>query len=393
MRSIRFIIATFWAIAALGLASVQAKEPAVPATEGPETDPYLWLEEVDSERALDWVRARNDETFNVLTPDGRYERFKEEALDILTAKDRIPFGVVRGNYVYNFWQDEEHVRGLYRRTSLDSYLTEKPRWEIVLDFDALAEEEGKNWVYQGATVYPDDYSRALFSLSDGGKDASVLREFDLETKQFVQKGFEFPERKQSATWVDKDTLLVASPLNEEEVTESGYPRLVRRLARGQEVAEAPILFEGEKGDVSIRPASLRSQGRSIPLIVRSPSFFEAEYFTLDGDTPKRLPLPLDAALEGLLGDDVIVFLRSDWVIGDETFTQGSVVSFSWDAYAASGELPRVGLIYKPDDRSSVQQVAISKSQLFLNVLNNVTSEVLRFETGWQALGGRAACAA
>ncbi|MDP7290628.1 MAG: S9 family peptidase, partial [Verrucomicrobiota bacterium] len=195
-------------------------------------DPFLWLEEIDGKRALDWVEQRNGETLAELQADARYEHFLAQAEALLNAKDRIPYGSVRGLYMYNFWRDAEHVRGILRQTTLASYRTAEPEWETVLDIDALAKAEDENWVYKGITWLAPDYERCLIKLSRGGTDASVHREFDAVTKRFVEDGFLLPEAKSGIAWLDRDTLLVGTDWGSGSLTASGYPRIVKRWRRG-----------------------------------------------------------------------------------------------------------------------------------------------------------------
>mgnify|MGYP001486199103 CR=1 FL=1 len=191
-------------------------------------DPFLWLEEIEGDRALKWVHARNKECFDELQADERYAKFLSQAETLLNAKDRIPYGSLRGKYIYNFWQDAKHVRGIIRRTSPESYRTDSPEWETVLSIDALAKVEDENWVYKGISWLAPDYERCLIKLSRGGTDASVHREFDTLAKRFVDGGFALPEAKSGVTWLDRDTLLVGTNWGDGSLTESGYPRIAKR---------------------------------------------------------------------------------------------------------------------------------------------------------------------
>ncbi|HYW58982.1 MAG TPA: S9 family peptidase, partial [Xanthobacteraceae bacterium] len=195
-------------------------------------DPHLWLEEIDSPQVREWIAARNAETVGALC-DGRFEADREAALAILDADDRIP-GIGRlGAYVYNFWKDGAHPKGLWRRTTLDDYRQPDPAWDVLLDVDALAREEGEDWVWAGCTTLPPDYRRGLVQLSRGGSDATAIREFDLDAKRFVADGFSLPESKAWASWIDEDRVLVGSPLGGDDfATESGYARTLRLWRRG-----------------------------------------------------------------------------------------------------------------------------------------------------------------
>ena len=214
-------------------------------------DPYLWLEELASSDVRAWIAERNAETLGALA-DARFEADRSGVLDLLNADDRIPQIGRRGSFVYNFWKDGAHPKGIWRRTTLAEYRNKEPAWDVLLDVDALARAEGEDWVWQGCDALPPDYRRGLVRLSRGGADANVTREFDLETRRFLDDGFKLPEAKTSAAWMDEDRLLVATPLGGEEfATQSGYARTVRLWRRGTPFIEAPIVFEGERSDVYI----------------------------------------------------------------------------------------------------------------------------------------------
>src|SRR5689334_2687382 len=205
-------------------------------------DPYIWLEDVSSPKAMAWVEAHNAKSTAVLESDPRYQEYYKAALEIAQAKDRIPYGAFIGGQIYNFWQDADHVRGIWRRSSLESYASGSPQWETVLDLDALASAEKANWVWKGAQCARPLERRCLISLSDGGEDAVTIREFDLKTGKFVKGGFVLPKGKQDASWQDENTLLVSREWKPGELTTSGYPYIVKRLKRGQPLSSASEIF-------------------------------------------------------------------------------------------------------------------------------------------------------
>ncbi|MGF1454180.1 MAG: prolyl oligopeptidase family protein [Alphaproteobacteria bacterium] len=341
-----------------------------------DTDPFVWLEEVEGERALDWVRARNTESLGVLEADPRFAGFREDALDILTAQDRIPYGVYRGGHVYNFWQDETHVRGILRRTSLDSYRSDTPDWETVLDIDALAEEEGENWVYKGSTCLAPDYARCILTLSRGGKDAAVRREFDMTTKLFVEDGFVLPEAKTYLSWFDADHLLVGTDFGPGSLTTSGYPRMVKRWKRGTKIEDAVSLFEGEEDDFLVYSARFARPEGPASLIGRGISFFESEYFLVsesDGETLRKLPVPRHVEVDGLFNGQLLLLPKEDWEVGTQTIAKGSLVSMDLEAFKKTGTLPPLRSVYTPDARSALQAVDTTRSGVILTTLSNVTS--------------------
>ena len=348
-------------------------------------DPYLWLEEVEGERALEWVHARNKECFAELEADARYGKFLSQAEKLLNAKDRIPYGSIRGKYVYNFWQDSEHVRGIMRRTTPESYRLAKPEWETVLDIDALAKAEDENWVYKGTTWLAPDYERCLIKLSRGGTDASVHREFDTLAKRFVEGGFALPEAKSGVTWLDRDTLLVGTDWGEGSLTESGYPRVAKRWKRGTPLAKATTIFEGRHEDIGIWPRVMDSGEETIALVDQSLTFFTGAYHVIgpDGEMT-RLPLQESADLAGFYAGRLIFTLREAWEVDGQTHAQGALLAINAAVFQATGKLPTIETIYTPDERTSIEGVTVSRSGLYVTLLQNVKGRILRFSVDPQS---------
>ncbi len=317
-------------------------EQAVPAAAAPEqadTDPHLWLEEVEGEAALAWVRAQNERTFAELEADPRYASFEAAAMEVLTSPERIPYGAVRDGLVYNFWQDELNVRGIWRRTTLESYSGADPEWETLIDFDRLAAEEGANWVYKGADCLrppPGGSWRCLIALSDGGKDAVIHREFSLSELDFVEDGFVTPEAKQGLAWAGPDTLLVATDWGEGTLTRSGYPFIVKRWQRGTPLSEAVELLRGDPSDVGVWPMSLTLEdGRILQGAVRSETFFTKTYYWFpegeDGAVP--WPVPPKSTPNGVYKGQLLVTLEQDWAPeGQPAFRSGDLVAFDLHSF-------------------------------------------------------------
>ncbi len=347
----------------------------------------LWAEEVLGEQALDWMRAENDRSLDILEAEPVYSELKSAAEALVTSKDRIPYGSVRDGYVYNFWQDETNVRGLWRRVPLDEYGEKSPRWETILDFDKLAEEEDKNWVFKGASVHRpqgEDRYYALLSLSDGGKDAVVKREFDIETKSFLPEGFTTPEAKQSHDWVDADTLLIATDWGGDTLTESGYPMVVKRWQRGTPLADAKEMIRGQKSDVAMWPMTIeRDNGQVIQGAVESETFFTSTYwlFPEDGGEPVKWPIPMKSDISGIYRDWVLLSLKEDWQIEsqDQTFQTGDLVAFDVQTFLDTHELPQVSLIFRPDTSQAVSYVSVAKGAAILSIKENVAGKLLRIE--------------
>ena len=373
----------------LGFAGVTACGDRGATTESStvsQDDPYIWLEEVDGDRALAWVSDQNEHSLERLQSDERYEPLRDEALAIYEASDRIPYGSYFGGMVHNFWQDQDNVRGVWRRTTLDSYATDSPEWETVLDVDALAEEESENWVYKGRSCLPPEYAKCLVSLSRGGGDAVVTREFNAVTKSFVEDGFFVPEAKSRVSWIDENTVFLGTDFGEGSLTSSGYPRTVRVWNRGTPLADSRQIAEADTSDVSIGGfVTWRPEGAT-RFVQRTPQFFKSELFWLNDDfEPIRVPLQEDARFSGLMGDRMFVLLRSDWVVGGTTFPSGSLVALSLPESVRTGEPSEVELIMAATDRSAIRGVSGSRDAAYVSVLEEVTGSVLRLTRtadGW-----------
>ena len=354
---------------------------------------HLWLEEVEGEAALAWVTAQNERTLAELEADPRYAGFEAAALEVLNSSERIPYGSVRDGYVYNFWQDETNVRGLWRRAPLESYATDTPAWETIVDFDALAAEEGANWVYKGANCLRPAVAggewRCMVSLSDGGKDAVINREFNLATKQFVEGGFVTAEAKQGLAWAGPDTLLIATDWGADTLTASGYPSIVKRWQRGTPVDEAVELFRGTQTDVGVWPMAMKLEdGRVLQGAVQSETFFTRKYFWFpDGETEGvQWPLPLKASPNGIYKGQFLFTIEQDWAPeGQDAFRAGDLLSFELDAFLTTRTLPPVTLAFRPSETQAVNGVAVVKGAALLSISDNVVGKVLRIEptvNGW-----------
>jgi prolyl oligopeptidase len=346
--------------------------PSVAAPAEP-ADPYLWLEEVSSARALDWVKAHNAVSTAALESDPRYATLYQEALAIAAANDRIPTPSFIHGDIYNFWRDAAHLRGIWRKTTLADYQSEEPHWRTVLDIDALGKAEGKSWVFRGARCLPHDERHCLISLSEGGADAVELREFDVQAEAFVADGFRLPRGKQSFAWEDADHLLVARQWAPSELTPSGYPYVVKRLTRGQSLAAAAEVFRGDKSnDVEVEPAVFHDgQGRRLELIVRSLDFFHHETYVLTPGGAERLNMPAKADVVALVDGRVIVSLREAWAADGQSLPAGALVQVDLqDALDDPGHL-KPAPVWQPGPRDSLREVRTTRDKLLIATLDNV----------------------
>ena len=346
-----------------------------------ENDPYIWLEEARDEKALAWVEDENNRTLAALATDPRFDELQAEALAILDAQDRVPYGSFYPDGIYNFWQDETNPKGLIRRTTMDSYRTDNPVWETVLDIDALAKAEGREWAYSGRTCLEPERTLCLLSLSDGGKDATVMREFDGKTGKFVEDGFDLPESIGSASWVDRDTLLVTRDFGEGTMSESGYPLTTRLLKRGQSLSDAPEVFRGEPTDLGAGSYVLRdSDGvEHARIAYRSIDFWNSANFVEHDGKWVQLDIPSKAGLAGIVGDRLLFSTDVDWTVGGTTFPADSIVSVDLEDWKRDPNGVDYELVWAPGDRQTAQGVAVTSDALYVSVLDNVRGRVIRYE--------------
>ena len=350
-------------------------------------DPYLWLEDVGSQRALDWVRAENAKTQAVLESDPRYADMQAQALAIAEAKDRIPEPAFRGDRLFNFWQDAGHVRGIWRSTRLEQYRSAEPSWRTELDLDALERQKHANWYWKGPHCRMPQERDCLLELSDGGEDAVTIREFDLGTHRFVSSGFRLPTSKQTVAWIDPNRVLVARDWGPGSMTSSGYPFIAKILRRGQALGAAHEVFRGKASDVGIEIDRLDDgDGHQAVVIQNAPSFFEIENYLLVGDTPRRLALPLKADVQALVADQLLIKLRQSWSVDGRDYAEGSLVSLDLPATAAHPEAPHPQLVYAPAEREALHDVRATRGRIVLTLLRNVKGRAVvysRDARGWQ----------
>jgi prolyl oligopeptidase len=347
-------------------------------TESDTSDPFLWLEDVLGERALAWVRERNAHSQAILQARPEFEPIRTGLLAMMNAKERIPHVARRGDFFYNFWQDEQHKRGLWRRTTLAGYRLPEPPWETVLDLDALAAAEGENWVWGGSNPLPPACERVLISLSRGGADAAVVREFDTVAKAFVDGGFSLPEAKSDVEWIDADSVYVGTDFGPGSLTTSGYPRVVKRWARGTSLADATTVFEVQVDDMSAAASVDATPGHQRTLFVRVIDFYERAYFLHERGELFPLDVPGDASVAfwnsaDAPDDTLLIELRSDWVVADRTLPSGALLAADARGYLA-GER-RFDVLFTPTATRSLAGYTTTRSHVIVNVLDNVASRL------------------
>lgn len=353
-----------WAVLAPAMAQTAAAVP----------DPYLWLEEVDGARAMAWVKERNAQTQALIEASPGFIERRDKLLDVLNNREEIPAITRMGGYVYNLWKDGQNTRGLWRRTTLEQYRKADVHWETLLDLDALGKTEGESWVWSGATCLPPRYQRCLLSLSRGGADAVVVREFDLSTRQFVTDGFQLPQAKTHVSWKDRDTVWVTTDFGPGSLTHSGYARLVKEWKRGTPLREAREQFAGRESDVSVFVTVDLTPGFERTVVGTSPDFFTNEMVLLRDSQRIRLDKPADADLKWHR-QWAFLQLRSNYTVGDVTYQAGTLLATPFEALVAGK--PVYSVLFEPTATRSIARngLRFTRDHVLLSVMDNVAGRV------------------
>lgn len=346
-----------------------------------QADPYLWLEEIEGERALDWVKSQNALTYQALEQSPVFRELYEEALAIMTSDARLPKGQIVGSDFHDFWQDENHVRGIWRRTSIDALVAREPDWETVLDFDALAEEEGENWVYQSIACRGGERGRCMVEMSRGGKDESVRREFSLSSLEFVDEGFFVPEAKSSVAWLGDDQIVVATDWGTGSLTSAGYAREARLWQRGTPLDEARPLMTIDADDTLLMAEAYSDGGETRVFLHRLyADWNERDAIpVVDGQAGEPLSMPKRHRFEGVVNGAAILLLRQNWSVDGADFAIGDVIALNLENNEPE-------LVYRPSDAQAVDEVEIAGNSVVLQLLDNVSGRIKRMKPaagGWR----------
>ena len=338
----------------------------------PSDDPYLWLEDVEGESALRWVRGRNAASAAVIDADPRFAELESSLLEILDSDDRIPGVNKRGDYFYNFWRDADHPRGIWRRTTLDSYRSDDPEWDVILDLDQVAADEDENWVWAGASLLRPDYDVALIEFSRGGADATVTREFDLKRREFVTDGFFRPEAKGGMSWIDRDTVFVQTDFGEGSMTTSGYPRTARRLRRGESLDNAELVFEGKPEDMSIGAYHDDTPGFERNFAYRAIAFYNNEMYAVKDGEPIKIDAP-NSASKSVYRNYMTLELREPLQTDAKTYPAGSLLVTRFDDFMnGKGEFTA---LFEPTDTTALSSHGFTKDHIYLNILDDVKNRI------------------
>jgi prolyl oligopeptidase len=371
----KLLICGLLSLVIAGAASVVVRAAAPVETETSPADPYQWLEDVTSERSLDWVHAQNAVTTKALEQSPFYTEIRARYLSILNSDARIPAVHQYGNFLYNFWQDEHHTRGIWRRTTMEQYKKADPAWETVLDIDALAAAEKENWTWKGVDVFEPEGERCLINLSRGGADADVLREFDMNRKAFVPGGFQLPEAKSSVAWRNQDTLYVSTDFGPGSTTTSGYPRIVKEWHRGTPLSDAKTVFEGKPSDVEVDAYSEVVNGKQYEFIERGVTFFQSDLLLRVGDEWVKIDRPMDAEAEMFQGN-ILIRLKTPWTVGGKTYPGGALLAENLSDFLAGKRV--FSVLFDPvqgNGRRSIDSIEMTLNYVILNELDNVNGRI------------------
>ncbi|WP_425600800.1 prolyl oligopeptidase family serine peptidase [Frateuria edaphi] len=374
---------TRWLALALGLTLVGMTHAQTSAPIGAHAtgDAYLWLEDIDGVRAMDWVKQQDAATVADYAQSPEFKRLDARLLEVLDSNERIPFVEKLGGHYYNFWRDKSHPKGLWRRTTLAEYRKADPAWETVLDLDALAATEHENWVWHGAQCLKPDYRRCLLSLSRGGADADVVREFDLHDKAFVEGGFMLPEAKSQVAWADRDHIFVGTDFGPGSMTESSYPRIAKLWTRGTPLAEAKTIYEGKSEDLAVSAYRDLTPGYERSFVQRALAFYDSESYLLGKDGKlTRIDVPTDAETS-VEREWLLIEPRSDWAIGGHTYKAGSLLATNFGDFMAGKR--DVTVLFEPTDTTALDGFSWTRHHLILNVMDDVVNrlEVLTPQPG------------
>lgn len=360
----------------LSLMACQSKNMST-SSQNLEQDQYLWLEEVEGPKALEFAKAENEKTLAHFRKNPKFKSIEEEVRKIVLAKDRQPALSLVNGELYNFWQDEKHVRGLWRKTTIEKFKSGKPEWDIILDIDKLAKDENENWVWAGGSHLPKTYDRVLIYLSRGGKDAAVIREFDLRTRTFVKDGFNVPESKGRAAWIDKDSVYLTTDFGPGSMTTSGYPRILKRWKRGTPISAATEVLRAEETDMRAYGMVDWDGDKPYHFIGKTISFYEWQINYLDSSgTVIPSPFPRSARMQTLFKGFTFFELKED--LGK--FKSGSIVALPLESWKEGTKaLEKVQLVFAPTDKRFAEWISHTKNHLMISVIDNIISKVLKLE--------------
>ncbi len=338
-------------------------------------DPFLWLEDVEGEKSLEWVTSHNEITLNYITNIDGYQDRYDFLYEILTSEDKLPYPIMHGDYIYNFWQDEKHPRGIWRRIVYSDYLERKNTWETVIDIDKLCEDEDNNWAFEGTYFLHGNDKLCTVRLSKGGSDAVVIREFDLEKKEFIKDGFFIDEAKSSFAWIDENTVNISTDFGAGSLTNSGYPRFAKKLTRGIQLSEADTIFEISKEDVGLWVLVMNQGEKKYEILYHLKNFYNKSIYLIKDGVAVQLNFPENFQFD-LFEETIILQPLVDWKFGYDLIEKGTVIAIVLDSLLANSNTYQVVLENKPG--VSVESIDVTGEFVLINTINNIKSELLKF---------------
>lgn len=341
------------------------------------SDPFIKLEDIRSEESMKWVKSENELSSPQLKANPAFNSLKDSIKDILASKEKIPNVTIIEDYIYNHWTDEKNPRGLWRRAKVSELNKKQPAWEVLIDVDELGKTENESWVLKRTQILRGDHSRALVFLSRKGKDATVMREFDLASKTFVKNGFSLSESKMSVAWFDKDTLIIGTDFGPGSMTESGYPRYAKVLKRNQVISDAKMLFETSPKNMGVWSSTNQDGKSSYTVITEQVNFYESVSYLVTADlAAKKLPIPKDAEITGFFKGEIYYLTKSELKTEKQTFQSGSLVKVSIAKILTSPTLtadPELVFLSTPNQIYS--NISFSKNKRWLTALNQVNPNI------------------
>lgn len=379
------VVGMGWGVAQPVLQEGEREMVSVTTKHEADEDPYLWLEDVAGDAALDWVRQQNALTQERYESQAGFQALQADLLAILDSDARIPLVSKRGDYYYNFWRDKKNVRGLWRRTTMEQYRKAEPEWEVLLDLDQIAEQEDENWVWRGASLLRPDFRHCLITLSRGGADATVTREFDMQTRQIVPDGFARPESKGGMDWIDRDHVYIYTDFGAaDSMTTSGYPRVVKRWRRGTPLEQAELVYEGQNDDMSISAGYDDSPGFERHFVNRAIRFYYDELYWLNDGKLEKIDVP-NTASKSVQRQHLFVEPREPWEVGGRTYPAGSLLAIDFDAFLSGAR--DFSVLFAPSDNTSLAGYSPTKDYVIVNVLEDVKNKLMVLEpttAGWKS---------
>lgn len=351
----------------------QAHDTTAPGAAASTDDPYLWLEDIHGARPMDWVKSQNAITEKQFASSHEFAHTRDRILEVLDSDARIPYVERRGDYLYNFWQDKAHPRGLWRRTTLDEYRKTDPKWEVLLDIDALNKAEGKRWVFKGSDCLKPDYKRCLLNLSPDGGDAIEVREFDIPSKSFVKDGFLLPVAKTQVGWIDEDHIYVGTDFGPGSMTTSSYPRIAKVWKRGMPLNTATTVYEGKMDDLAVSAFHDRTPGFERDFVNVGHDFFHSDMYQLKDGKLIHLDVPQDAANVDAHREWLLVQLRSAWTVAGNTYPSGALIAIKYDDFLAGKR--QFTTLFAPDAHTALSNYAWTRHHLILDVMDDVKSRL------------------